>query len=159
MTLATRTGTTRADPRAARADAPRQPEIRHKTIKVGDLHIFFREAEPTDAPTLLLLHGFPTSSQMFRDLIPAVANEYHIIAPDYPGHGHSSMPFPLLAICAVSSCVARAHPAGQDGPDTLGHPRPRRTVADATSPLMIVSVCRAPAPGPTVPAIKAILGV
>ncbi|MBA4032457.1 MAG: hydrolase [Planctomyces sp.] len=66
--------------------------VLHKTVKVGDLDIFYREAGPKDAPTILLLHGFPTSSQMFRNLIPALADKYHVIAPDYPGFGHSSMP-------------------------------------------------------------------
>lgn len=64
----------------------------HKTAKVGDLDIFYREAGPEDAPAILLLHGFPTSSQMFRRLIPALADSYRVIAPDYPGYGHSSMP-------------------------------------------------------------------
>lgn len=68
------------------------PSVSHKTIRVGDVDVFYREAGPADAPTILLLHGFPTSSQMFRDLIPALADQYHIIAPDYPGYGHSSMP-------------------------------------------------------------------
>jgi alpha-beta hydrolase superfamily lysophospholipase len=63
----------------------------HRTVKVGDLDIFYREAGPKEAPTLLLLHGFPTSSQMFRNLIPALSDRYHVIAPDYPGFGHSSM--------------------------------------------------------------------
>jgi pimeloyl-ACP methyl ester carboxylesterase len=66
--------------------------VLHKTVKVGDLDIFYREAGPKDAPTVLLLHGFPTSSQMFRNLIPALADQYHMVAPDYPGFGHSSMP-------------------------------------------------------------------
>jgi pimeloyl-ACP methyl ester carboxylesterase len=61
-------------------------------VVVGDLDIFYREAGPKDAPTLLLLHGFPTSSQMFRNLIPALADKYHVVAPDYPGFGHSAMP-------------------------------------------------------------------
>ncbi len=70
-----------------------QPAIvLHKTVKVGDLDIFYREAGPKDAPAILLLHGFPTSSQMFRNLIPALADEYRVVAPDYPGFGHSSMP-------------------------------------------------------------------
>ena len=64
----------------------------HKTVKVGDLDVFYREAGPTDAPAILLLHGFPTSSQMFRNLIPALADKYRVVAPDYPGYGHSSMP-------------------------------------------------------------------
>ncbi len=67
-------------------------EVLHKTVKVDDLDIFYREAGPKDAPTVLLLHGFPTSSQMFRKLIPALADRYHTVAPDYPGYGHSSMP-------------------------------------------------------------------
>lgn len=67
-------------------------KVTHKTVKVGDLDIFYREAGPNDAPAVLLLHGFPTSSQMFRNLIPLLANEYHMVAPDYPGYGHSSMP-------------------------------------------------------------------
>ena len=51
-----------------------------------------REAGTNDAPAILLLHGFPTSSQMFRNLIPLLADEYGMVAPDYPGFGHSSMP-------------------------------------------------------------------
>ncbi len=64
----------------------------HKTVKVEGLDIFYREAGPKDAPTILLLHGFPTSSQMFRNLIPALADRFHLVAPDYPGFGNSSMP-------------------------------------------------------------------
>lgn len=74
----------------AMAQAPVQ--VHHKTTKVGDLDIFYREAGPKDAPAILLLHGFPTSSQMFRNLIPALADKYRVVAPDYPGYGHSSMP-------------------------------------------------------------------
>ncbi len=54
--------------------------------------IFYREAGPLDAPTVLLLHGFPTSSHMFRNLIPALSDRYHVVAPDYPGFGNSAMP-------------------------------------------------------------------
>src|SRR3954463_2226512 len=77
---------------AGAASAQQSVEVRHKTVKVGDLDIFYREAGPKDAPTVLLLHGFPTSSQMFRTLIPALGDRYHVVAPDYPGYGHSSMP-------------------------------------------------------------------
>ncbi|MHC5540044.1 alpha/beta fold hydrolase [Singulisphaera rosea] len=73
-------------------EAHEPAKVHHKTAKVGDLEIFYREAGPSDAPTILLLHGFPTSSQMFRNLIPILAESYHVIAPDYPGYGHSSMP-------------------------------------------------------------------
>src|SRR5262249_12246798 len=69
-----------------------RPKIAHRTVKVRNLDVFYREAGPKDAPAVLLLHGFPTSSQMFRNLIPALAGRYHVVAPDYPGFGHSSMP-------------------------------------------------------------------
>src|SRR5438270_2421620 len=72
--------------------ADTQSRTLYKTAKINGLDIFYREAGPKNAPTLLLLHGFPTSSHMFRNLIPALADKYHIIAPDYPGYGHSSMP-------------------------------------------------------------------
>ncbi len=65
---------------------------RHKTVQVGELDIFYREAGPSQAPTIVLLHGFPTSSHMFRNLIPALSDRFHVIAPDYPGFGNSSMP-------------------------------------------------------------------
>jgi pimeloyl-ACP methyl ester carboxylesterase len=74
------------------ASAQQPVKVFHKTVKVGDLDIFYREAGPKDAPAILLLHGFPTSSQMFRSLIPRLADKYRVIAPDYPGFGHSSMP-------------------------------------------------------------------
>jgi pimeloyl-ACP methyl ester carboxylesterase len=64
----------------------------YRTAKVDGLDIFYREAGPRSAPTLLLLHGFPTSSHMFRDLIPLLSDRYHILAPDYPGFGYSSTP-------------------------------------------------------------------
>ena len=64
----------------------------HKTVNVNGLDIFYREAGPKDAPALLLLHGFPTSSRMFSELIEELSGEYRLIAPDYPGFGNSSMP-------------------------------------------------------------------
>ena len=66
--------------------------VQHKTTLVEGLEIFYREAGRPDAPTVLLLHGFPTSSHMFRNLIPALADRYHVVAPDYPGYGNSAMP-------------------------------------------------------------------
>ncbi len=69
-----------------------RPVIHHKTAEIDGLDIFYREAGPADAPVVLLLHGFPTSSHMFRDLIPALADRYRVVAPDYPGYGYSSMP-------------------------------------------------------------------
>ena len=64
----------------------------HKTVNVDGLDIFYREAGPKDAPTIVLLHGFQTSSQMFRNLIPALSDRFHVVAPDYPGFGNSAMP-------------------------------------------------------------------
>jgi pimeloyl-ACP methyl ester carboxylesterase len=63
-----------------------------RTISIDGLDIFYREAGSRDNPTILLLHGFPTSSHMFRNLIPALADRFHLVAPDYPGYGNSSMP-------------------------------------------------------------------
>lgn len=67
-------------------------QTQHKTINIDGVNVFYREAGPIDAPTILLLHGFPTSSHMFRNLIPALADRYHLIAPDYPGFGNSDQP-------------------------------------------------------------------
>jgi pimeloyl-ACP methyl ester carboxylesterase len=63
-----------------------------RTQKVDDVEVFYREAGPTDAPVILLLHGFPTASHMFRDLIPELANRYRVIAPDLPGFGNTVAP-------------------------------------------------------------------
>jgi pimeloyl-ACP methyl ester carboxylesterase len=68
------------------------PVVRYRTAEVNGLDIFYREAGRSDAPAILLLHGFPTSSHMFRNLIPTLAKEYHVVAPDYPGFGQSAMP-------------------------------------------------------------------
>src|SRR5690348_17306085 len=66
--------------------------IHHRFASVEGRKIFYREAGPKTAATILLLHGFPTSSHMFRNLIPALAVRYHVIAPDYPGFGQSGAP-------------------------------------------------------------------
>ena len=68
------------------------PVVSYRTVEINGLDVFYREAGRGDAPAILLLHGFPTSSHMFRNLIPALAEEYHVVAPDYPGFGQSSMP-------------------------------------------------------------------
>ena len=67
-------------------------ETHYRTIDVDGLEIFYREAGPEAAPVVLLLHGFPTSSRMFRNLIPMLADKYRVIAPDYPAFGHSAVP-------------------------------------------------------------------
>ena len=69
-------------------------KTKHRTVSVDGLDIFYREAGDPADPTLLLLHGLPTSSRMFRSLIPALADQFHLVAPDYPGFGHSSFPSP-----------------------------------------------------------------
>jgi pimeloyl-ACP methyl ester carboxylesterase len=66
--------------------------ITYQSADVDGLKIFYRQAGPADAPKLLLLHGFPSASHMFRDLIPHLADRFHIIAPDLPGFGNSEMP-------------------------------------------------------------------
>ena len=66
--------------------------VHHRTVSVGGLDVFWREAGPADAPVLLLLHGFPSSSHMFRHLVPALAGHYRVIAPDLIGFGRSSAP-------------------------------------------------------------------
>jgi pimeloyl-ACP methyl ester carboxylesterase len=63
-----------------------------RSVNVGDVRVFYREAGPKDAPTLLLLHGFPTSSHMFRNLIPLLADRFHVVAPDLPGFGFTEAP-------------------------------------------------------------------
>jgi pimeloyl-ACP methyl ester carboxylesterase len=66
----------------------------YRSVKVDGLSIFYREAGPKDAPTLLLLHGFPSSSRMFEPLFARLSDHYHLVAPDYPGFGHSDWPDP-----------------------------------------------------------------
>ncbi len=65
---------------------------RHRTVTVDGLEIFYREAGPMDAPTLLLLHGFPAASHQYAGLIDRLCNQFHLLAPDYPGFGYSSAP-------------------------------------------------------------------
>jgi len=69
-----------------------ETRIKYRTVEIDGVSIFYREAGSSSNPTLLLLHGFPTSSHMFRNLIPALADKYHLVAPDFPGFGNSAMP-------------------------------------------------------------------
>ena len=73
---------------------PTLPELTvvEKTIEIDGLTVSYKEGGSPDSPTILLLHGFPTSSHMFRNLIPALEGEFHLVAPDYIGYGKSSMP-------------------------------------------------------------------
>ena len=66
--------------------------IRHRTIKIDGLEIFYREAGPAGAPTLVLLHGFPSASHQYARLMERLSDEFHLLAPDYPGFGYSSAP-------------------------------------------------------------------
>lgn len=67
-------------------------QVNHRTVEIQGRSVFYREAGDSNKPTLLLLHGFPSSSAMFRNLIPALADDYHVIAPDHLGFGQSAMP-------------------------------------------------------------------
>jgi pimeloyl-ACP methyl ester carboxylesterase len=75
-------------------EPPMNHQIAYHTVSVDGLSIFYREAGPKDAPTILLLHGLPSSSRMFQPLLTRLADRYHLIAPDYPGFGHSDWPDP-----------------------------------------------------------------
>src|SRR5437660_7845971 len=80
--------------RAQGKERPVKHPTFYRTIQVDGLSIFYREAGPKDAPTLLLLHGLPSSSRMFEPLFARLSDRYHLVAPDYPGFGHSDWPDP-----------------------------------------------------------------
>ena len=71
--------------------------VHYRTAAVGGVNAFYREAGPDSGPAVLLLHGFPSSSRMFRDLIPRLSDAYRVIAPDYTAFGHSAVPGPRSA--------------------------------------------------------------
>ena len=79
---------------AQRKDKAMEQPVFYRTVRVDGLSIFYREAGPKDAPTILLLHGLPSSSRMFQPLLTRLADSYHLVAPDYPGYGHSDWPDP-----------------------------------------------------------------
>jgi pimeloyl-ACP methyl ester carboxylesterase len=68
--------------------------MRHKTVEIDGLNIFYRESGDPKSPKLLLLHGFPSSSHQYRNLMPTLADRFHVVSPDYPGFGNSDMPDP-----------------------------------------------------------------
>ncbi len=76
------------------AEASVTNQTLYRTIKVDGLSIFYRESGPRDAPTILSLHGLPSSSRMFEPLLQRLSDKYHLVAPDYPGFGHSDWPGP-----------------------------------------------------------------
>jgi pimeloyl-ACP methyl ester carboxylesterase len=75
-------------------DKAMEQQVFYRTVKVDGVSIFYREAGRKDAPTILLLHGLPSSSRMFQPLLTRLADSYHLVAPDYPGYGHSDWPDP-----------------------------------------------------------------
>ena len=79
---------------AQRKERPMKHPTFYRTIQIDGLSIFYREAGPKDAPTILLLHGVPTSSRQFEPLFARLRDGYHLVAPDYPGFGHSDWPDP-----------------------------------------------------------------
>src|SRR6266404_4781024 len=87
-----------ASPQSLAQVREKEPIMKHptayQTIQVDGLSIFYREAGPKDAPTILLLHGLPSSSRMFQPLLTRLADNYPLVAPDYPGFGHSDSPDP-----------------------------------------------------------------
>jgi pimeloyl-ACP methyl ester carboxylesterase len=93
-TLATPLGVAATASSVTAAFAGDLTQVHYKTHDVDGVRVFYREAGPADAPVVLLLHGFPTSSHMYRDLIPPLAARYRVVAPDYPGYGFSEAPPP-----------------------------------------------------------------
>jgi pimeloyl-ACP methyl ester carboxylesterase len=79
---------------AQREGKTMEHQVLYRTVSVDGLSIFYRETGPKDAPTILLLHGLPSSSRMFQPLLTRLADSYHLVAPDYPGYGHSDWPDP-----------------------------------------------------------------
>jgi pimeloyl-ACP methyl ester carboxylesterase len=79
---------------AQRKEKAMEQQVFYRAVSVEGLSIFYREAGPKDAPTILLLHGLPSSSRMFQPLLTRIADNYHLVAPDYPGYGHSDWPDP-----------------------------------------------------------------
>jgi pimeloyl-ACP methyl ester carboxylesterase len=81
-----------SDHSSAPVELSEASQVHYNIIRIRDVDVFYREAGANSAPVLLLLHGFPTSSNMFRNLIPRLAKSFRVIAPDYPGYGFSGMP-------------------------------------------------------------------
>ena len=79
---------------AQREARPMEQQVWYRTVMIEGISIFYREAGPKGAPTILLLHGLPSSSRMFQPLLTRLAKNYHLVAPDYPGFGHSDWPDP-----------------------------------------------------------------
>ena len=94
LTIATLTFCNLAVMNAQKGNWKMEQPVSYHTVNVDGLSIFYREAGPKDAPTILFLHGLPSSSRMFQPLLTRLGDKYHLIAPDYPGYGHSDWPSP-----------------------------------------------------------------
>lgn len=105
--------------------------VRHCHVTVNGIALFYREAGRPDAPVVLLLHGFPTSSHMFRHLIPALADRYRVVAPDYPGFGFSAFPEPTR----IAHTFAAYADVMEDFADALGIERFVLYVQDYGAPI------------------------
>jgi pimeloyl-ACP methyl ester carboxylesterase len=86
-------------------ERPMEHPTFYRTTEIDGLSIFYREAGPKDAPTLLLLHGLPSSSRMFEPLFARLSDRYHLVAPDYPGFGHSDWPDPIKFAYTFDHCA------------------------------------------------------
>jgi pimeloyl-ACP methyl ester carboxylesterase len=92
LALFVTTGGLSTFPAARAAEGRTEIAVHYRKAMVNGVGVFYREAGPPDGPVVLLLHGFPTSSRMYRNLIPMLSDRYRLIAPDYPGFGHSDAP-------------------------------------------------------------------
>lgn len=92
LAIAEPAATARAQPTSAISTASAAGAVHYRSVKIDGLNIFYREAGPADAPVILLLHGFPASSFMYRDLMTRLSDKFRLIAPDYPGFGYSDAP-------------------------------------------------------------------
>ena len=109
VTTGTTTLATAAIPASAAVHATNHPDIpitHIRRVQADGVNMFYREAGPADAPVILLLHGFPTSSFQYRELIPRLADKYRIIAPDLPGFGFTQVP-PERGYTYSFDCLAK----------------------------------------------------
>jgi pimeloyl-ACP methyl ester carboxylesterase len=105
----------------------------YRTVGVNGLSVFYREAGPQDAPTILLLHGFPSSSRMWQPLLDRLADRFHLVAPDYPGFGHSDR----ATLPGRTGSANASHPCRSYGAATTPHSRsgrPRHTAGTCRTP-------------------------
>src|SRR5271163_1864047 len=102
----------------ALADSPAPPDdvkaTKYRSMQIDGLAVAYREAGPPDAPTVLLLHGFPSSSRMYQRLFPLLSDRYHLVAPDYVGFGHSDAPDPSHFDYIIPSTISRTSSDGSD---------------------------------------------